>query len=161
METLKELRVGDRSNVFSLLSSIETRYPGGLSWLSRRFDDILAKKAYGIGSFDNGVLTGAVILTPKGHNKLKLSTIKVDPLYRGRGFGNRLMHFTNEFLRIGNYEEAYVTVNSDDNKTQQFLSKNGGFYLCHSIPNKYREAHCENILRWSAENASQSDSFFH
>lgn len=81
----------DRASVFSLLSFLPTLYPKGSSWLDSRLDDVLTGRARCTLAVTPWEVAGVTIETPKGAKRLKLSTIYVNPRFRGLGVGASLL----------------------------------------------------------------------
>ena len=143
-----------------MLRGIESRYPGGLRWLDIRYDDILFRRAFGLGIFADGVLVGLAISSPKGVRKAKLSTIMVAADWRGRGVGQALL---NRILRVWDcksVEEGWVTVDAADETTARFLAA-GGFELAACIGQRYREDAKENVLIWTPDALQKSTLVIH
>lgn len=157
----RELRATDRQAVFQLLEDIDLRYPSGQHWLDQRYDDIILRKALGMGVFANGRLAGLTILSPKGERRSKLSTIKVASGWRRHGVGTALLDFVQEFWRWSAVVEAWVTVNSDDPQTTAFLIDHGGFDLHDCVGQRYLESSSENILKWTPDAGSRRTSIVH
>lgn len=95
--------------VKTLLRDLPIDYPGGDAWLDSRLADVLDGRAECWVAAAGDQVAGTVILTPKS-SALKLSTIFVAPLARGRGIGGRLMDETIAAACRHGCSEVYVTV---------------------------------------------------
>jgi ribosomal protein S18 acetylase RimI-like enzyme len=95
--------------VTALLHDLPRDYPGAESWLKRRLRDSLNGEAESWIAEVDGWPAGVVILTPKT-TALKLSTIYVEPRFRGCGVGALLMDHALERAALHRIDETYVTV---------------------------------------------------
>lgn len=95
--------------VSALLKDLPRDYPGAEVWLKRRLRDALQGNAESWLADLGGQLAGVVILTPKP-SALKLSTIYVEPRFRGLGLGALLMERALERAADHHFGETYVTV---------------------------------------------------
>lgn len=161
MFNYRELTSADEGSVARLLRDIESRYPGGVSWLQSRYEDILLRNALGIGAFLNDDLIGTAILSPKGHKKMKLSTIKVAEPWRHMGVGKGLIDVVLRHWNTAGIEEAWVTVDAVDSATTNFLVRVAGFELRDCVDRRYREEARENVLVWTPDARPQSPAAVH
>src|SRR5262249_52235041 len=109
---LRRLYRLDCAAVTRLLWPVPLLYPNGEMWLSRRLDDALADRARCTVALANGHPVGIAIDTPKGDRRSKLSTIWVDPRFRGFGVGSALIReVVGNWQRLG-VTEAHVTTDT-------------------------------------------------
>ncbi len=154
MQCIRELRSFDRRQVFSLLNDINTVYPCGFEWLDEKFNDILLRKAYGVGLFAAGDLVGLGIETPKGVREVKLSTLKVRADKRNCGVGFVLMNHLKKRWLKNSVDKAIVTVETSNIGTKNYLKKYGNFTTIDTLSNKYKTGSSEDILSCSLEDVN-------
>lgn len=77
-------------------------------------------EAYGI--LDGDKLVAALELGPETHNRLRILNLVVDKLYRGRGYGRRLMDYAKEIAAIRGHRAIVL-------ETQSCNAGAIGFYL--------------------------------
>jgi ribosomal protein S18 acetylase RimI-like enzyme len=105
---------GDLAEVTRLLAPPLGRlYPRGERWLTARLQDVVSGQASAFVAGTAGTVSGAVILTPKGARRVKLSTVYVDPDARRHGVGASLMAAALRHAHQGGAEEMWVTVAHD------------------------------------------------
>lgn len=98
-----------------LASPIGRLYPGGQAWLAARLCDVAQGRAAAYVCADQAAdsateLCGAVILSPKGYGRMKLSTIYVRPDDRRRGIGTELMRAALLYTDRAGAHEMWITV---------------------------------------------------
>jgi len=109
---LRPFQAADRKAIFRLLSILPSLYPKGESWLNRRLDDVLKRKARCTVAVNGSHIVGTTIETPKGPHRCKLSTIFVDPNFRNQSIGTLLLdRCQNDWLRH-DISGVYVTTDS-------------------------------------------------
>jgi ribosomal protein S18 acetylase RimI-like enzyme len=134
--------------LFSLLSVLDGKYPGGLGWLDRRLDDVESGRAFAHLVSGGDFVAAAAVVTPKGARHMKLSTLFVHPRYRRLGLASRL---TDRLLlswpRAG-VEQVVVTVDGEDLATAAFFEKRGFENLADQrVP--YGEVRWDRVMRWT------------
>lgn len=138
----------DRAWAFETLAFLPNLYPRGGHWLDKRLDEVLASKADCSLVLLNRVRVGLMIETPKGKGTLKLSTLWVDPRFRGIGAGRYLL--TQAMARWLRNDLEYVYVTTDVRRAplvQPFLEQLG--FVAGPISfARYGELRDELVLWW-------------
>jgi GNAT superfamily N-acetyltransferase len=146
---LRPFRASDCVAIASSLTDIPALYPGGDIWLHRRLEDVVAHKAICTVAFVRRRLVGLTLEIQKGQGRRKLSTIFVNPAFRGLGVGSLLLENCFRSWEIAELEEAIVTVRlARMTSTGAFLLRNG-FKRIAIQRNRYGYGQDEAILRWS------------
>jgi ribosomal protein S18 acetylase RimI-like enzyme len=131
-----------------LLPVISTMYPGASSWLGRRLDDILDRRASCIVALDHANVVAAAIVTPKAKGVEKLSTLWVAPSARRRGLGSFLTHCVTTRWRDGGIERGYVTASLEVAPALYAVLAGHGFCKSAVVPNRYGEGRHEVVYEW-------------
>lgn len=148
---LRPYMPSDKPTLFRLLHVVDIRYPGGLSWLNRRLDDVRDGGARCTVAISAGVIVAAMIETPKGQGHVKLSTVWVDPLFRRRGIGTLLFERAiRRWCREG-VESAWFTVGLRYCDDLVRVVRPFGFELMGLDAYRYWDDDCELVLGWSPE----------
>jgi GNAT superfamily N-acetyltransferase len=126
-----------RSAVFALLQDLPRLYPKSEEWLQRRLSDVARGKARCTLAMASSTPIGVTIETPKGRHRLKLSTIYVHPLFRGKGVGTDLMVAAYRQWQLNEVDEVYVT--ADRNRAPDLgpLLSRFGFVMAAVEPKRY------------------------
>jgi N-acetylglutamate synthase-like GNAT family acetyltransferase len=147
---------GDRSQVTGLLRDVPALYPNGARWLERRLDDALDGKARVMLARAGSNAVGVTIETPKGKNRIKLSTILVDENARGYGVGSRLLASCIDSWNQSGIEEAIVTARVSRAPQLTPLLSRLGFHCISVLPNRYGELNDEAVFRWTPDSHSSA-----
>jgi ribosomal protein S18 acetylase RimI-like enzyme len=142
---------GDRSHVTSLLKELPQLYPNGGKWLECRLDDALDGKARVTLARAGSNAIGITIETPKGKNRIKLSTILVDQNARGYGVGSRLLTSCIGSWNRSGIEEAIVTVRVNRAPQLVPLLSRLGFKCIGIDSNRYGELNDEAVFKWTPD----------
>ncbi|TPV93180.1 MAG: GNAT family N-acetyltransferase [Myxococcales bacterium FL481] len=148
-------RTADRAGLASLLPTLQARYPNGASWLDRRVDDALRGRAEVMVWGRGGRSDGICIETPKGHRRLKLSTLFVPPLARGRGVGTRLLQSRALTWLHRGLQDVYVTVAAEDPATADFFLRHGFIHRARCA-GRYGHGRDELVLGWDPDVAART-----
>ena len=143
---------GDRRSVVRLLADLDRKYPGGLSWLDKRLNDVDLGRAYADLLIVRSRIAAVSIVTPKGRRRSKLSTFFVCPAYRKHGLGTRLIKVLEYRWQSEDLEEVIVTVNRNDPDTAGFFS-NHHFSKMASAVVSYGEGRWDHVMRWTPDAA--------
>lgn len=138
----------DRVQIFNLLSFLPSIYPKGYSWLDNRLDDVLSGAARCTLAVTPWDVAGVTIETPKGARRLKLSTIYVNPRFRGLGIGASLLrHCKSQWERE---ELTGVHVTADTRRLDALLPllTNHGFSVTAIDKERYGPGRDEMIFNW-------------
>jgi len=139
----------DRSAVFRLLSILPSLYPEGDLWLERRLQDVSRGKARCmIADTRRWGAVGLTIETPKGPHKVKLSTIFVDPCFRGYGIGSALLRYCRENWTREKLRNVYMTADLRSAGVMLPLVTRFGFELVTTEFNRYGRDRHEMVLSW-------------
>ena len=150
MRLTHPMRLTDRSSVYwGLLPVIANSYPRAEGWLQGRLDDVLEGKADCFLARDAIGLRGVVIQTPKGRDRLKLSTIWVAPRARGQGLGKALVERCHETWHQRETREVWVTAGREAIESVERVLRPYGFVPSAYHPDRYREGHIETVLCWT------------
>lgn len=146
--TLTPYRPTDKNVMFDLLSVVDARYPHGFSWLDRRLDDVWFDRARCTVVRVADLIVGAAIETPKGRDRLKLSTLWVAPTFRRRGAGTALLDLLVARWRQQDIEDVWVT--TDLARCDELLTTvtRVGFSPRAVGPDRYGEGRCEVVYGW-------------
>jgi ribosomal protein S18 acetylase RimI-like enzyme len=142
---------GDRSHVTGLLKDLPQLYPSGGKWLERRLDDALDGKARVTLARAGSNAIGVTIETPKGKNRIKLSTILVGENVRGYGVGSRLLTSCIDSWSRSGIEEAIVTVRVNRAPQLAPLLSRLGFNCIGIERNRYGELNDEAVFKWTPD----------
>ena len=115
----------DRSEARQFLACLGERYPDGLNWLELRLDDVEAGRAQAWRASLGSLAVGYAIATPKGERRVKLSTLYVAPFARGVGVGRELLKSLANDWCAREVEQAFVTVDENDQATANFFAAHG------------------------------------
>lgn len=152
--SLRDFRPRDSYGVTNLLNGLVDVYPNGDQWLERRLEDVLENKATAwVLSDKSDIVRGVAIITPKGANASKLSTIKIDPLIRGNGVGRWLLDEISKFWIRSHIETAHVTVDSYNFDARQFFDRRDDFRKRTEIKSRYGEGRDETVFQWNRDQA--------
>lgn len=149
----------DHSAVASLLKDLPSTYPGGDLWLHRRLQDVKSFKAFCTVVLVQSVLAGLTIEVEKGERRRKLSTVFVDPAFRGAGLGSLLLKNCSRTWKKCELDEVFVTVRSTK------LHDTGVFLMLHGFQQiaiekgRYGDGNDEAILRWAPTTDWAADQF--
>lgn len=99
----------DLADVVALLRDLPELYPDGDRWLAGRLADVLDGRARATVAVAGRLPVGITIETPKGEAQVKLSTLLVTPLARGRGVGSLLMSAADLRWRREGVRRVHVT----------------------------------------------------
>jgi ribosomal protein S18 acetylase RimI-like enzyme len=139
----------DKAQVVHLLRALPQLYPDGRTWLDTRLSDVLDGKARCTLIVTASRVIGVTIETPKGYRDVKLSTICVDPTFRRRGIGLMLMAESHRrWLRDG-IDRAYITADHRVVNSLYPLLARFGFYLRHTLRERYGEGRDEAVFCWA------------
>jgi GNAT superfamily N-acetyltransferase len=141
----------DRGSVQRLLSFLPRLYPNGAPWLERRLDDVFAEKARCTVAVLRRRLVGIAIETPKGHRRLKLSTIYVHPSHRSLGVGKRLLERARRQWLLAGIREVWVTANAEVSPELAPLVSRVGFEFTTLQSNRYGDGRDEVIFTWLSD----------
>ena len=139
----------DRGQVTRLLRRLGQSYPGGLTWLDRRLDDVEAGRAGLLQAMRGQDLAGLALCTPKGPHHEKLSTFMVDPRYRREGLGRALIGRLQTSWLDRDIDEARMTVDLRDAATWGFFLAHG-FEAVGGAQVDYGAGRTDLVLRWRA-----------
>lgn len=123
----RKYRSGDAKRAMQMLSDLPRLYPTSQIWLSLKLDEIRDRRAKAIWALSNHHFAGLIIETPKGRYHRKVSTIYVDPLFRGQRVGSRLLQHCHESWIMNGVRSAHVTANDQVALTIQPLLTRFGF----------------------------------
>jgi ribosomal protein S18 acetylase RimI-like enzyme len=140
----------ERSEVTRLLRRLGRSYPGGLTWLDRRLDDVEAGRAVLWQAMRGPDLAGLALCTPKGAHQEKLSTFMVDPRFRREGLGRALIGRLQTSWSDRDIDEVRMTVDSQDAATWGFFQAHG-FEPVGGASVDYGGGRIDLVLRWRAE----------
>jgi ribosomal protein S18 acetylase RimI-like enzyme len=138
----------DKTWAFQTLSFLPQLYPKGHHWLDRRLDDVLAGKAACTLVLIGQERSGLIIETPKGLKALKISTIWIDPRYRGFGAGRYLLERSRERWIKSEFEAVYVTTDIRRAPLVQPILESIGFRRGPLSYNRYGTDRHELVLSW-------------
>jgi GNAT superfamily N-acetyltransferase len=138
----------DRVSVFNLLSFLPTLYPKGYSWLDSRLDDVLAGRARCTLAVTPWDVAGVTIETPKGAKRLKLSTIYVNPRFRGLGVGASLLRHCKAKWEQEELSGVHVTADTRRLDALLPLLTNHGFSVTAMDKERYGPNRDEMIFNW-------------
>jgi ribosomal protein S18 acetylase RimI-like enzyme len=156
---LRPFCASDHSAVASLLKDLPSTYPGGDLWLHRRLQDVKSFKAFCTVVLVRGVLAGLTIEVEKGERRRKLSTVFVDPAFRGAGLGSLLLRNCSRTWEKCELDEVFVTVRSTKlHDTGVFLMLNG-FQAIAIEKDRYGDGNDEAILRWAPATSWAANQF--
>jgi ribosomal protein S18 acetylase RimI-like enzyme len=145
---LEPFAEADRPGVTLLMADLPMLYPGGGEWLQRRLTDVVEKRANCTLAFWSRSIAGITIETPKGTKRTKLSTIFVNPIFRKRGVGSRLLRNCLESWRLSDVDEAIVTVRLHNLVTIAPLLMRNKFEPIAIEQNRYGDGNDETVFRW-------------
>lgn len=134
--------------VSRLLWFLPLLYPGSQAWLDRRLEDVILGRARCTLAYTTSGLVGLTIETPKGLRRVKLSTIYVDPKYRGLGIGTALLKNCVGHWKRSRIERAHVTVAAHREPTLAPLLQSSQFQLAGVQENRYGFDRDEAIYIW-------------
>ncbi len=142
-------RPADKKALFGLLGVVDARYPGGFDWLDRRLDDVWFGRARCTVIRAHGFVMGAAIEMPKGHHRLKLSTLWVAPGFRRRGAGTALVDLLVSRWRRHDIDDVWVT--TDLARCEELLPAvtRVGFSPRALGIDRYGEGRCEVVYGWN------------
>lgn len=146
---LRPYSPSDRSAVLRLLSILPSLYPEGDLWLDRRLQDVSRGRARCmIADTSRWGPAGLTIETPKGPRKVKLSTIFVDPCFRGYGIGSALLRCCRENWTREKLRNVYMTADLRSAGVMLPLVARFGFKLMTTGFNRYGRDRHEMVLSW-------------
>jgi len=139
----------DRRLVMSQLSPVlSDLYPGATKWLDRRLDDV----EYGTAACrlirSGASLKGVTIETPKGQNRLKLSTLWVGSDYRRMGIGRALLDACRVRWVERGLESVTLTADTSAASDLGVLLRRSGFTVAKIERDRYGEGRHEVIFEW-------------
>ena len=138
---------------YALLSrDLSQLYPNGREWLDRKLFEVGEGRASGlVVEGHEGEILGALLETPKGKGRVKLSTIFVARRYRRRGVGTALMRSLNVNWQIRDVEHALVTVAASRvGEIYPFL-RDWGFSLATIARERYGPGRDEFVFSWQSQ----------
>jgi GNAT superfamily N-acetyltransferase len=146
--TIRPYAAADRLRVFSMLRILPVLYPGGFAWLEQRLSDVIDGKARCTLAVWGSQLLGIAIESLKGQYRIKLSTLWVEPCYRGIGVGSRLLLDCQRNWIRHDISEAYITMDVDRRHLLVPVLSRLGFReiaMCHS---RYGLDRDELVMSW-------------
>lgn len=145
---LAPYRIRDKGAVFRLLAILPRLYPRGHTWLDARLDDAAAGDARCTLAYIDNILAGVTIETPKGPDRLKLSTIWVAPWARNRGIGTALLDAAHgRWIREAR-DEVLLTADVNRAPGVHALAARFGFQHLAVEWERYGPDRHEAIFRW-------------
>lgn len=148
--TPRAYRHEDRDAVLqSLAQPLSQQYPGGASWLRSRLRDVDAGAARCHVHIDGDALVGVAIETPKGPQRLKLSTLWVAPDARERGFGSALARHCVAGWRREGIERVHITASEEALPGVAAILEPLGFRPAAVETDRYGPGRHETVLVWT------------
>ena len=145
-------RSNERQGVYQLLSILPSIYPGGAKWLKRRLEDSTRSRATCTLATYGPRPVGITIETPKDCRKLKLSTLYVDPSFRGCGIGTSLLSLCVRRWLRDCLHDVYIT--TDLRRARNIIPVLTRYQFkptCIEY-DRYGKGRHEMILSWSSRN---------
>lgn len=149
--TLTPYRASDKTRMFDLLKVVDARYPGGFRWLDQRLDDVWRGTAGCTVVRTRRELVGAAIQSPKGSGRLKLSTLWIAPMYRGRGAGALLLDKLVAHWRRAELSEVWVTTDLRHHDDLWPSIRKAGFEPMLVVRARYGPERHEVVYRWTQD----------
>ena len=149
----------DRASVVGLLADLPALYPGADEWLERRLTQVVRGQAQCTLVWVGARCVGLTIETPKGGQRLKLSTLYVDPDFRRLGIGISLVrHCWNGWLAQG-IQSVHVTVRDGREAALYALLHRFGFSFRTLVMDRYGSGQHEHILCSSLLDRASNELF--
>lgn len=142
-----------------LLRELPAIYPGGDAWLNRRLSDAIAGTARCTVAASPYGLVGITIETPKGYDRLKLSTLYIHPDFRRSGLGKRMLNTCRLAWMLAGIQQVHVTVDARRTSALAPLLVNAGFKYTTTELHRYGAGRHETVFHWyPSPHADTNDS---
>lgn len=135
----------------SLAPDLDRLYPGGRKWLERRLDDVEKGKGRASVVCAGGIVRGVSIETFKGEDRIKLSTLWVDPLCRRAGIGGSLLQSCRNSWLQQEMPRVDITCASTVAPSLAPLLHRSGFRLEQVCRDRYGEGRHEIVFSWFSD----------
>lgn len=146
--TLRPFLQDDFVQAQALLWELPNLYPGGAAWLKGRLSDALAGTARCTVATSPSGLVGITIETPKGLDRLKLSTLYIHPDVRRSRLGTRMLEACRQsWVRTG-VQQVHVTVDARRFAALEPLLTHAGFRYTTTEKHRYGPGRHETVFHW-------------
>jgi len=149
---------GDKESIFEMLSFLPSLYPGAFEWLDARLDDVLQGEAFCTLAADEIGPIGLTIETPKGSERVKLSTVYVRLGFRGSGVGTALLARCHRRWVLSGIASAYTTSDIRRAELLEPLLRKMGFIFMAIREHRYGFNRHEAIFEWTKPSRSSAST---
>jgi GNAT superfamily N-acetyltransferase len=149
---LRAYQPQDRESLMAVLQPVLAKlYPGGPQWLKRRLSEIEPGGPRCTLALSGRSIVGVAIETPKSGAALKLSTLYVSRVWRGRGLGTTFANFLADRWREEGRMRVHLTAPDSAPLAVYRCLSAIGFTEGQYLEERYGKGRNEVLMTWSAE----------